>query len=123
MHNKAGKLLQTKSMLPLFGSRHLEPARGIIDRGEFAVDDPVPILWALYLYCLSNIIEMPNWRQQFEQAAVRSRFNYSDFNRNALFTQLDSIDKVYQRRPLPTEWSEGMETHKGIFNYVRAVLN
>ena len=122
MHGKAGKLLQTKSMVPLLENRDLEPARGMIDRGEFRVDDPVPILWPLYLYCLSNIIEMPNWRQQFEQAAVRSRFNYSDFNRNALFNQLDSIDKVYQRRPLPTEWSEGMETHKGIFNYIRAAL-
>jgi len=73
----------------------------LIDRGEFDVDGSVPILWALYLYCLSNIVEMPNWRQLFEQASVRSRFNYSDFNRNALFNGLDiSIKSINAGRYL-----------------------
>jgi hypothetical protein len=40
-----------------------------------------------------------------------------------LFQQLESLDKVYQKRAVPTPWSEGMERHKSIFKYVRETLS
>jgi hypothetical protein len=82
--------------------------------------DVFAVLWGLYNYCLENIIEQASWRQQFEQAAVRSRFNYSEYNRKALFGELENLDRVYQKRPLPHPWSEGIEKYRGIFSYVRA---
>jgi hypothetical protein len=120
VHDRCVHLLRTKSMKALSEDRDIEPARKAVTQDDYELDDVVPILWALYLYALDNIIGMTNWRQQFEQAAVRSRFNYSDFNRRMLFQQLENLDKVYQKRAVPTAWSEGMEKHKGIFNYVRA---
>jgi hypothetical protein len=55
--------------------------RTVIENGDFREDDLIPVLWAVYTYCLENLVNQTSWRAQFEQAAVRSRFNYSDYNR------------------------------------------
>ena len=115
-------ILNTKSMKPIFLDRDFAPMQKALNQMEFGQDDVITVLWGLYNYCLEVIIGQANWRQQFDQAAVRSRFNYSDFNRKALFGQLETLDKVYQKRPFPQEWSEGIEKSKGIFNYVTKQL-
>jgi hypothetical protein len=61
---------------------------------EFDSTDFVSISWALYNFCLEQIIGLSSWRQQFQQAAVRSRFNYSEFNRVEVYKQLESLDTV-----------------------------
>jgi hypothetical protein len=121
LHDAGSKLLATPSMKALFTEKDFAVITKAIKTEEYDTSDLFAVLWAIYTNCLENIIEMPNWRQQFEQAAVRSRFNYSDFNRKALFQQLESLDKVYQKRAYPQPWSEGIEKHKGIFRYVSAV--
>ena len=119
-YERADMLLNTRSMKPMYTDRNLEPLSDTIDGDNYDQADIFAVLWALYNYCLENIIEQNSWRQQFEQAAVRSRFNYSDYNRRTLFAQLENLDRVYQRRPIPHPWSEGIEQHKGIFAYVSA---
>jgi hypothetical protein len=52
--------------------------KAVLAEDEYEISDVVSVLWGLYNYCLENIIAQTSWRQQFEQAAVRSRFNYSD---------------------------------------------
>jgi hypothetical protein len=123
LYDKAAKLLQTKSMKPMFLDRDIAPMETVLAEDDFETSDIFAVMWGLYNYCLENIIEQASWRQQFEQAAVRSRFNYSDYNRRALFGQLENLDRVYPKRALPQPWSEGIERHKGIYSYVREVCD
>jgi hypothetical protein len=121
LYDVAPRLLLTKSMKPMYEDRNIDPMLQVVTKGDFDQDDVFAVLWGLYNYCLEIIIEGASWRQQFEQAAVRSRFNYSEFNRRALFGQLENLDRVYQRRAVPQPWSEGIEKSKGIFNYIAEV--
>jgi hypothetical protein len=121
IYDNASRLLQTKSISPVFLDRDIEPMKTVLANGDFEPADVFAVLWGLYNYCLENIIEQSSWRQQFEQAAVRSRFNYSDYNRRVLFAQLENLDRVYQKRRIPQPWSEGIEEHKGIFAYIRTI--
>jgi hypothetical protein len=118
LYTSTDRILNTKSMKPLLTDRDLEPMRTALQNDDFQEADVVTVLWGLYNACLENIIEQSSWRQQFEQAAVRSRFNYSDYNRKALFSELENLDRVYQKRSIPRPWSEGMEKNKGIFAYI-----
>jgi hypothetical protein len=121
VYGSADRILNTKSMKPMFTDKDLEPMRTALQNDDFQEDDLITVLWGLYNACLENIIEQASWRQQFEQAAVRSRFNYSDYNRKALFGELENLDRVYQKRSIPRPWSEGIEKNKGIFSYVATV--
>ncbi|WP_342736308.1 AIPR family protein [Bradyrhizobium sp. B117] len=121
VYRAANWLLNSRSMKPFFAGRDLSPMQAVIKTDDFEVDDVIAVLWGVYSYCLEMIIEQPSWRQQFEQAAVRSRFNYSDYNRRTLFGQLENLDRVYQKRAIPQPWSEGIEKHRGIFAFVKAM--
>ena len=105
-------------MKPVFLNCDFLPLRKVIEAGEFDKQDVIAVLWGLYNYCLENIIGQTTWRQQFDQAAVRSRFNYSEYNRKSVFAQMENLDRVYQKRAIPQPWSEGIEKSKGIFEYV-----
>lgn len=122
VYEQAPRLLLGRSMRPMFESRDLGTFEAVIASDDYQPDDVFAVLWALYNYCLENIVEQASWRQQFEQAAVRSRFNYSEYNRRALFAQLENLDRVYQKRPLPQPWSEGIEKSRGIFSYVASAI-
>jgi hypothetical protein len=122
LHEAAIDILNTKSMKPIFTDHDFAPFQRVITEADFVQNDVVAVLWGLYNYCLENIIGQTTWRQQFDQAAVRSRFNYSDYNRKSLYAQLENLDQVYQKRPVPQPWSEGIEKHKGIFKYVAKVF-
>lgn len=122
MHTIGPKLVATKSMKSMVAERSFETIRKAIETEEFEDGDFFAIAWALYNFCLEQIIGLPSWRQQFEQAAVRSRFNYSEFNRRELYKQLEALDKVYQKRPFPAPWSQGFEERKGIFAYFKKAL-
>lgn len=115
------RILRSRSMRHIYLDRNVEPIQKYIDSEDYPESDLVLVLWALFNYCLENIIEQASWRQQFEQAAVRSRFNYSEYNRKTLFNEVENLDRVYQRRPIPRPWSEGFEKNKGVFAYVAQV--
>jgi hypothetical protein len=121
-HQIGPKLISTKSMRPIVKERDFNQLKRSVTVEEFEAGDFFAITWALYNFCLEQIIGLPAWRQQFHQAAVRSRFNYSEFNRTELMKQLESLDKVYQKRPFPASWSQGFEEAKGIFAHFRASL-
>jgi hypothetical protein len=79
-------------------------------------------MWELYEHCISVIVENSSWRQKFSQAAVRSRFNYSEYNRKMLLNELVQFDKIFARRELFKTWTEGFEKNKGIFKYVQSLF-
>jgi hypothetical protein len=120
LHNNFSAILKSRSMAAMFKERDIKPMRTVIENGDFREDDLIPVLWAVYTYCLENLVHQTSWRAQFEQAAVRSRFNYSDYNRRALYGELINLDTVYQKRAYPTPWSEGIEKARGIFAYAAA---
>jgi hypothetical protein len=122
IHQIGPKLCATKSMRPIVKDRDFSQLKRSISVEEFEPGDFFAIAWALYNFCLEQIIGLPAWRQQFQQAAVRSRFNYSEFNRTELIKQVESLDKVYQKRAFPASWSQGFEESKGIFAHFKASL-
>jgi hypothetical protein len=121
-HHIGPKLTSTKSLRPILKERDFDPLLATIKAEDFDSTDFVSISWALYNFCLEQIIGLSSWRQQFQQAAVRSRFNYSEFSRVELYKQLESLDRVYQKRAFPKPWSEGFEEANGIFAHYRAIL-
>jgi hypothetical protein len=123
VHEAGPKLLNTRSMRPVFEHRDFEVLKSSIESDTYVDGDVFAILWALYANCIENIVDIASWRQQFEQAAVRSRFNYSEFNRKKIYEHLESLDKVYQKRPFPQPWSHGFERCNGIFRYVTTAVS
>jgi hypothetical protein len=121
-HEIGQALFRMPSMKALATDRDITHIKKAVEEENYQQSDVIPIIWSIYNYCIDSIVDMPAWRQQFGQAAVRSRFNYSEFNRKTLFQQLEQLDKTYQKRPFPMVWSEGAEKHKGIFKFVAHVL-
>jgi hypothetical protein len=122
VYDKAPAILKSRSMAAMFKERDIKPMRTVYENDDYKEDDLIPTLWAVYNYCLENLVNQTSWRQQFEQAAVLSRFNYSDYNRRTLYGELINLDTVYQKRAYPTPWSEGIEKARGIFAYAAAAL-
>src|SRR3954454_4508110 len=48
---------------------------------DYTQFDLLNVLWELYEYVFGVVVDNTSWRQQFSQAAVRSRFNFSEYNR------------------------------------------
>lgn len=78
--------------------------------------DSLVVAWFAFRHTMRNLVAGP-WRQSYQAARNRTRFNHSIDTRKQVYNQLIELDKFMCKTQLTYLWASSIPAEKGLFRY------
>ncbi len=83
--------------------------------------DLLVVAWFAFRHTVNNLMAGP-WKQSYQTARNRTRFNHSTQTRTHLYRELNELDKFMSRTQLTYVWASSIPAEKGLFQYFYDVI-
>ena len=121
MHDKADRILRTKSLKPVFENMDFNNLVSKYETRNFDKDDIIIILYCAFEQCVSSLYDS-NWLRAYNDAPVKNKYIYSAKTRRQLLEELIELDKRFSRTEWVRDWADGFNEAKGVFSFVRSLV-
>ncbi len=84
-------------------------------------DDIVSIAWYAFRHVIDQMMASP-WKQSYQTARNRTRFNHSNETRSKIYKELDQLDEFMKRTQVTKPWAAGIPEKIGLYKHFKKIL-
>jgi len=121
VHDVGFHLLRNGSLKYLYETNDFDNVTLKIRTGEFESDDLITVSWSAFRHTIDQLMAGP-WKQSYQTARNRTRFNHSTDTRTRIFRELEELNKFMERGQLTRVWAAGIPPERGLYRYIHDVL-
>lgn len=122
IHDKGFKLLTNGSFKHLKETGDYDQLVQGTRAGVVEQDDILAIIWFAFRHTIDQLMA-GQWKQSYQTARNRTRFNHSNDTRTRILRQIDELDKFMSRSQLTQVWAAGIPSRVGLFRYFESILS
>ena len=121
VHDVGFALLGNGSMRSIKDTEDYENASKAIRTQNIEADDLAAIAWHSFRHVIDLLMAGP-WKQAYQTARNRTRFNHSIETRRRIFKELDNLDQFLKKTQLTRPWAASIPSGQGLYDYFRKVI-
>jgi len=122
IHSAGSRLLQNGSLKYLSGTVDFETVAKNVHSGQTEPDDLLVVAWLAFRHTIDQLMAGP-WKQSYQTARNRTRFNHSIDTRSRICKQVDELNKFMEKSQLIQVWAAGIPARIGLYQYFRSILS
>lgn len=122
IHDSGRQLLENRSLKYLKETGDLESVVSKARQQKIEAGDLLLIAWFAFRHTIHQLMAGP-WKQSYQTARNRSRFNHSVDTRTRIYKQVNELDKFMEKSQLTQVWAANIPSQTGLFQYFRNILS
>jgi hypothetical protein len=121
IHNMGWRLTRNGSLRYLFETNDFDTVARKTREGHYEQDDLVAIAWWVFRHTIEQLMGGA-WKQSYQTARNRTRFNHSIDTRRRIYKQLDQLNDFMERSQLTQVWAAGIPPQTRLYQFISDVL-
>lgn len=121
IHDAGSRLLGNGSLKQLYETGDFDTVAQKMRLEEFEQDDLVAIAWSVFRHCIEQLMGGA-WKQSYQTARNRTRFNHSTDTRMRIYRELDQLNDFMQRTQLTRVWAAGIPPQTSLYRHIHDIV-
>jgi hypothetical protein len=121
IHDVGWRLTRNGSLKYLYETNDFDTVARNMRAGRFQEDDLIAIAWWVFRHTIEQLMGGA-WKQSYQTARNRTRFNHSIDTRRRIYKQLDQLNDFMEKRQLTQVWAAGIPPRTRLYQFVYDVL-
>ena len=121
LHDVGFHVLRNGCLRTLHETGDFDSVAENVRAGAFDPDDVIAIAWSAFRNTIDQLMA-GTWKQSYQTARNRTRFNHSTDTRTRICKELDQLNSFMERKQLTRPWAAGIPPETGLYRYVHDIL-
>jgi len=121
VHDVGPSLIINESLKELKDKMDFEKVAKDIRKESTKENDVLAIAWYAFRHIIDQMMASP-WRQSYQTARSRTRFNHSKETRERIFKRFDQLDEFMRRSQVTEPWAAGIPSKRGLYKHFKDIL-